>query len=169
MAMVVAAAGIGLQAYGMSESAKAGRKAATNERVAAGFEADQLEQRAKDTMAGGSFRAEQITKRAKSIIASQRAVAAANGGDSTDATAQAFTADTLRKSSIDSLLEMANAESDARKDKLQAIQTRETGTRMGDLRRNQARGQALGTAGTILNSASDWAYKYGGSSTPSGT
>lgn len=146
----------------MSESAKAGRKAATNERVAAGLEADQLEQRAKDTVAGGSFRAEQITKRAKSIIAQQRAMSAAGGGDTTDATSQAFTADTLRKSSIDSLLEMANAESDARKDKLQAIQTRETGVRMGDLRRNQARGQALGDAGTILNSASSWYETYGG-------
>lgn len=144
----------------MIKGAEAGRKQATAEGLAAEFEAGQLEQRAKDTMAGGSFRADQITKRAKSIVASQRAALAAGGGDTTDATAQAFTEDTIRKSSIDSLLEMANAESDARKDKLQAIQTRESGVRMGDIRRNQARGQLLGGAGTLLSGVADWADKY---------
>jgi len=165
-ASTMAGVGIGLSAYGMVESAKAGRKAATAERVASGFEADQLDQRAKDTVAAGSFRADQISKRAKEIIASQRAVAAANGGDTTDATAQAFANDTIRKASIESLLEMANAESDSRKDKLQALQTRETGQRMGNVMRNNARGQAIGQAGTILSGAADWAEKFGGKKTP---
>lgn len=160
LAPVFAGAGLALSAYGTAKSASANRKAATAERVAAGFEADQLEARAKDTMAAGSFRADQITKRAKQIIASQRAAAAAGGGDSTDQTATAFTDDTIRKASIDSLLEMANAESDSRKDRLQAIQTRETGQRMGEVIKNRARGDLIGGVGTILTGAADWADRF---------
>lgn len=163
----MAGAGLALGAYGTIKGAEAGRKSATAERVAAGFEADQLEQRAKDTVAAGSYRSDLITKRAKQIVASQRAAAAAGGGDTTDGTIQAFTNDTIRKASMESLLEMANAESDARKDKLQAIQTRETGQRMGDVARNRARGDLIGGAGTILSGAADWAYRFGGR--PSGT
>lgn len=161
-AATIGGVGLGLSAYGMVKGAEAGREAATQERVAAGLEADQLEQRAKDTVASGSYRADQITKRAREIVASQRAAAAAGGGDSTDQTATAFTNDTIRKASIDSLLEMANAESDARKDKLQAIQTRETGVRMGEVIKNRARGDLIGGAGTILSGAADWAYRFSG-------
>jgi len=160
VATAAAVAGLGMQAYGVSEGAKAGRKSATQERVAAGFEADQLEQRAKDTVASSSYKSDVIGKRAKEIVASQRAIAAANGGDSTDQTASAFTNDTIRKASMESLLEMANAESDARKDKLQAIQTRESGVRMGDVMRNRARGDAIAGTGTILSGAADWAYRF---------
>lgn len=165
VAIALATASLALTGYGISESAKAGRKSATQERVAAGMEADQLEQRAKDTLAASSYKSDVIGKRAKEIVASQRAIAAAGGGDSTDQTAQAFTNDTIRKASMESLLEMANAESDARKDKLQAIQTRETGVRMGDVMRNRARGDTIEGTATLLSGAADWADRFGGSKT----
>ncbi len=164
---VAAAVGIGLGVAGSIKGAEAQRKAATQERVAADFEATQLEDRAKDTVAAASFRADRIQKRAQQILSTQRAMLAANGGDTTDVTAQAITDDTIRKASLDSLLEMANAESSAQKDKLRAKMTRETGKRMSDVRRDQATGTLLSGFGDALSGGASWAEKYGRKSTVS--
>lgn len=162
-AATIGVAGLGLGAYGAIKGAEATRKQAAAEQVAAGFEADQLELRAKDTIASGSFSADRISKRAAQIMASQRAAAAAGGGDTTDGTVQAITDETIRNASMDSLLTMANAESAARADRLQAKKTRETGMRMSDVYRGRSQGQLIGAAGTILGQASqiDWGSLYG--------
>lgn len=145
----------------MSESAKASRKAATAERVAAGDEADQLEARAKDTLATGTFVSEQIKAKAEKILSSQRAQLAA-GGDTTTGTAAEFRAEGLKNLSIDQLLTMAEASSDAAKDRKQATVTRETGRRMSDVRRSEAMATLISGTANVAGQSASWLEKYGG-------
>ena len=165
VAATAAVAGLGLGAYGASKSATSSRKAATAERVAAGFEADQLEARAKDTLAGASIQADRIGKRTSQALSTIRARSAAGGADSMDTLS--FADEAIANSSMDRLLTMANAESEAKADRLQATQTRKYGQRMSDVRRSQATGSAIGSAGSLLSSASqtDWSA-FGGKPKP---
>ena len=175
-AATLAGASIGLTAYGMSESSKASRKAATAERVAANDEALQLEDRAKETLATGTFVSQQIKEKAAKIMSSQRAQLAAGNADTTSGTAAEFRADSLKNASIDQLLAMAEASSDAAKDRKQARVTRETGQRMSEVRKAEGKaslisgtGRLIGqgasfanTYGEQIGQASSWLQKYGG-------
>ena len=146
VAAIAGVSSVALGAYGASKSATASRKAATAERVAAGFEADQLEARAKDTIAGASFRADRLGKRAAQVLSAQRA-RMAQGGDSMDALP--ISDEAISNLGMDSLLTMANAQSEAAADRLQATQTRKYGRRMSDVRRSQANGSSISAAGTL--------------------
>lgn len=165
MAFIPAAlqvATVALGAYGISESAKAGRKAASAADEAAQIEAAQLEERAKATLAAGSFNAERIAIKAQRILSSQRAALAAGNNDTTDETSREIMKRTVQESSIDQLLEMIDAESDAKKDRYQAAVTRKTGKTQANIIRNQTRARSISDTASLLNSANqvDWSKLF---------
>lgn len=161
-AATLAAGSIALTAYGMSESAKVNRKAASAEDYAAQVEAAQLEERAKATLAAGSYNSDRIKTKAQQILSSQRAAAAAGNNDTNDQSAAEITKRTIQESSLDQLLAMAEAQDDAKKDVYQAGIARKTGKMQADVLRNRARADLIGGAGTILGMGFDWAQSYGG-------
>lgn len=146
-----------LDVWGVSENAKAGRKAAANERVAAENEAKQLEARAKATLAEGSYNADRIGKKAAEILAQRRAMAAAGNNDTTDQSEMAIQAETIREASIDQLLIMSQSEDDAIKDRYAAQVRRETGKRQSDIIRNQTKANTITSVSSTLN---DWAKMF---------
>ena len=160
----LAAGSLAVGAYGLSESAKAGRKAATSERVAAEQEAQQLEARAKATLAEGSYNADRVGKKASEILAQRRAMAAAGNNDTTDQSEMAVQAQTVREASIDQLLLMARAEDDAVKDRYGAEVRRKTGMRQSDIIRSQTRASTISSAASLMGQASkvDWSSAFGG-------
>lgn len=158
------AGSLALGAYGISESAKAGRKQATAERVAADIEAQQLEARAKATLAEGSYNADRIGKKAKEILAARRAMAAAGNNSTTDQSEMAVQAESVREASIDQLLVMAQAEDDAKKDRYQAVVTRQTGQRQSQITRNRTKADTISGIASLAGQAAnfDWSQKFGG-------
>lgn len=144
--------------WGMSETAKAGRKAASAADYSAQVEAAQLEERAKSTLAAGSYNSDRIKQKASWILSSQRAQMAAGNNDTNDQSAREIAKKTVQESSLDQLLTMLDAETDAKKDVYQAKVTRQTGKTQANIYRQQAR------AGTIMHVASmanDWAKAFG--------
>lgn len=163
-AATLAGASLAMGAYGISASATAGRKAATAERVAADIEAQQLEARAKGTLAEGSYNADRIGKKAKEILAQRRALAAAGNNSTTDQSEMAVQADTIREASIDQLMIMAQAEDDAAKDRYGAAVRRQTGTRQSDIIRSRTRANTISGVASLVGQASqfDWTQNFGG-------
>jgi hypothetical protein len=148
-----------LDVFGISESAKAGRKAASAADAAAQDEALQLEARAKATLAAGSFNADRIGKRAKEILAQRRAQAAAGNNDTGGQSEMAVQADTIREASIDQLLTMAQASDDSTKDRYAAELTRKHGKAQAKVMRNQTRANTIVSSANTLN---NWAKALGG-------
>lgn len=144
--------------WGISENAKAGRKAATAERVAAENEAAQLEARAKGTLAEGSYNSDRIGKKVAEILAQRRAMAAAGNGSASDQSEMAIQAETIREASIDQLLVMAQAQDDAVKDRYGAQVRRETGMRQADLIKTQTRAKTISSVAGLAN---DWVKTFG--------
>ena len=144
--------------WGMSENAKAGRKAASAADYAAQVEAAQLDERAKSTLAAGSYNSDRIKDKASWILSSMRAQAAAGNNDSNDQSARELAKKTVQESSLDQLLTMLDAETDAKKDNYQAKITRQTGKSQANIYRQQAR---AGTIAHIGEMANDWAKTFG--------
>lgn len=94
---------------------------------AAGFEADQIEEKAAGEIAAASFNNEEIKKRAERILSANRARAAAGGGDTTDASVMAVQQETVRNATMDQLLAMTQARESARHMRYDAEQVRTTG------------------------------------------
>jgi len=164
-AATVAAGSAAIGLYGASENAKAGRKAASAADYSAQIEAAQLEQRAKSTLAAGSYNSDRIKQKASWIMSSQRAQMAAGNNDSNDQSAREIAKKTVQESSLDQLLTMLDAETDAKKDVYQAKVTRQTGKTQANIYRQQARAGAISSVATVLNSAqssgADWSKLFG--------
>lgn len=148
-----------LDVWGISENAKAGRKAASAQDAAAQIEATQIEARAKATLAEGSYNADRVGKKAREILAQRRAMAAAGNNSTTDQSEMAVQAETIRESSIDELLIMARAEDDAAKDRYQAAVTRKTGKTQANIMRQQTRAKTIVDTVSTVN---DWAKTFAG-------
>lgn len=155
---------LALGLYGVSENAKAKRKAASAADQAAQIEAAQLEERAKATLAAGSYNAERIKLKAQQILSSQRAIAAAGNNDTMDQSAREVAKFTVQEASIDQLLTMIDAETDAKRDRYQAKVTRQTGKTQAGILRRQARADSISGVATLLGQASqtDWSKAFGG-------
>jgi len=108
--------------------AKAALEGGVSALIAANAEAAQLETRAQQTVAVGTYNQNIIARRAKEIMATQRARAAAGGDDTTDATVQAITDETIKQASMAQLLAGAEAEDKARQDRFGAKVTRYQGS-----------------------------------------
>lgn len=148
-----------LDIWGISEQAKAGRKAASAADAAAQIEATQIEARAKATLAEGSYNADRVGKKAAEILAQRRAMAAAGNNSTTDQSEMAVQAETVREASIDQLLIMAQAEDDAAKDRYQAAVTRKTGKTQANIMRNKTRANTIVQTTDTIN---DWAKAFAG-------
>ena len=164
LSTILAGAALAVGTYGLTQSAKAGRKAASASDASAQIEAAQIEARAKGTLAEGSYNADRVGKKAREILAQRRAMAAAGNNSTTDQSEMAVQAETIREASIDQLLIMARAEDDANKDRYQAAVTRKTGRSQANIMRNQARANTLSGAASLANSASqtDWSKAFAG-------
>ena len=148
-----------LDVWGISENAKAGRKAASAQDAAAQIEATQIEARAKATLAEGSYNADRVGKKAREILAQRRAMVAAGNNSTTDQSEMSVQAETIREASIDQLLIMARAEDDAAKDRYQAAVTRKTGKTQANITRQQTRAK---TITDTVNTVNDWAKTFAG-------
>lgn len=163
MAFVLTAASAALSLWGASENAKAGRKAASAADYSAQVEAAQLEERAKSTLAAGSYNSDRIKQKASWILSSQRAQMAAGNNDTNDQSAREIAKKTVQESSLDQLLTMLDAETDAKKDVYQAKVTRQTGKTQANIYRQQARAQTISTVAHTIDNASqaDWSKMFG--------
>lgn len=149
------------------KQAKAMHITAGREEAAAEAEAKQLETRARQGLAVGSYNSERVQKRAREIMASQRAAAASGGGDTTDATVQAITDETIRGAAMESLLTMAEAEDRAKQDRYGAAVRRVTGKQAADAQRTGASAAKIGGYATLISGvgqavgSDSWARTFG--------
>lgn len=152
--------GIGAQAKASQMQAKAALNQGVSSLIAANAEAAQLETRAGQTVATGTYNQNIIAKRAKEIMATQRARAAAGGGDTTDATVMAITDETIKQASMAQLLMGAEAEDKARQDRFGAKVTRYGGA--GAYEQGKLGSSAIKAAGVgqTITSISDSAMKW---------
>ncbi len=157
---LIAGASIAVGAYGAYEQNRVTRKAAREEVLVAEEEAQQLDERAAQTLAAGSYNSDRIRTRAAEIIAEAKAKAAANGGDTTSGSALEIRKKSITESSIDQLLVMKDAADDAAKDKKQAKITRQTGQRMGDRLKSQAKANLVGDIATLAGKSASWKETY---------
>lgn len=127
MSFVADMLGVGVQHKASQMQAKAALEQGVSALTAANAGAAQLETRAGQTVATGTYNQNIIAKRAKEIMATQRARAAAGGGDTTDATVMAITDETIKQASMAQLLMGAEAEDKARQDRFGAKVTRYAG------------------------------------------
>lgn len=158
-------AGLAMSASAASAGAKAANAAGANALFAGEAEAKQLETRAKQGVAVGSYNSDVIAARARDIISSQRARAAAGGGDTTDQTVRAITDETIKRASMEQLLTMAEAEDRARQDRYSAQVARTTGAARAESSRLEAKATRIGGAATVLSGAGQlgmgWAANFG--------
>lgn len=165
MGFIVDALGMGVQYKSYEMQAKAAKTEGERALLAGEAEAKQLETRARQEVAVGSYNSDRIGKRAAQILASQRAAAAANGGDTTDATVQAITSETIREASMEQLMTMADAEDRARQDRYAAKVSRYTGASRNASARLEAKAARLAGTATVIKglseSANSWATAYG--------
>ncbi len=170
MSFVADILGIGMKHKASQMQAKAALEQGVSALIAANAEAAQLETRAGQTVATGTYNQNIIAKRAKEIIATQRARAAAGGGDTTDQTVTAITDETIRQASIAQLLAGAEAEDKARQDRFGAKVRRYQGGEA--YKQGKLGSSAIKTAGwadtivgtgNAVKSASDmgWAKAFG--------
>jgi len=155
------------QRKGYKAQAAAAEEAGQRAMLAGEAEAKQLETRAKQGVAVGSYNADLIKKRAESIIATQRARAAAGGGDTTDVSVQAITDETIREAGLESMLTMAEAEDRARQDRYAAKVSRYTGISSKRSAEAQAKGYRAAGRATLLSGIgdmidADWSKVFGG-------
>lgn len=159
--------GIGMQHKASQMQAKAALEQGVSAQTAANAEAAQLETRAGQTVATGTYNQNIIAKRAKEIIATQRARAAAGGGDTTDQTVTAITDETIKQASMAQLLMGAEAEDKARQDRFGAKVRRYQGSeayKQGKLGSSAIK--MAGTANTIIGTSqavqtADWSKPFG--------
>lgn len=155
--------------FGSGARHKASKKEAeayqiSSERAAAAAEAEakQLDTKARHGLAVGSYNSDRIAKRAKDILATQRAMAAAGGGDTTDATVGAITDETIREAAMESLLTMAEADDIAKQDRYQAAVTRVTGKQQADSYGSQASAAKLAGKAQLMTDLGNMWTKYVG-------
>ena len=154
MTFILQAVGIGTSYKASQMAAKASTAQGQAALVSGMGEAKQLETHAAREVAVGTYNADIINQRAKQILSSQRAAAAANGGDTTDATVQAITDETIKTASIEKLMQMANAEDIARQGRYAASVARYKGATGLDSARKAASAQKMaGTAQMISSTA----------------
>lgn len=168
MSFVLQAAGMGASYKASKMQAKAAAAQGQAMLVSGMAEAKQLETRARQGVAVGTYNADIINRRAQEILASQRAAAAANGGDTTDATVQAITDETIRNASMEQLLTMAESEDKARQDVYAAKVARYRGAAGLDSARKESSAIKLGGYATLLDNTSkmiesaSWQSTFGG-------
>lgn len=167
MAFVLQAFGLHQQYKASKQEARAQEENAARAKLASEAEAKQLETRARQGVAVGTYNSQLVARRAREIIAQQRARAAAGGGDTTDATVQAITDETVRNASMEQLLIGAEAEDAARQDKYAAKVARYTGASQARSYQAQAKAAKLGGQATLLSGTGDllmnsWSKMYGG-------
>ncbi len=166
MSFVFQGLGLGAQYKASQMQAKAAKEEGDRALISAEAEARQLETRAKQTVAVGTYNSDLISKRAAEILATQRAAAASGGGDTTDATVQAITDETIKQASMEQLLIGAEAEDRARQDRYAAKVARYTGGSQYKSARMGAKAARLAGTATVLKgigdmtSSSSWAQKY---------
>lgn len=149
----------------MGQAYKQGRE----EKKAAYYQADQMDQQAKGEVAAASINADRLGQKVKAYLASQRAKSAAGGQSSNDATSIALRAETVKNASLDQLMVMAEAEERARQLRNDAYQTRLSGRNAAQAGGLKAFSSALDAAGTIASStAMPWNKTYGSTSTAGG-
>lgn len=128
---------------GSQATAKAQKEQGRAEKDAAYLEAAQLEQVAKDTRAAATYNSERITAKKNEILAKQEAEMAARGSIN-DGSARAIRAKTIREASLDQVMLMADAETEAGKDEFQAKVARKTGDTAERLSKKRASATLLG-------------------------
>lgn len=166
MSFILKGLGANEQRKGYKAQAAAAEEAGQRALIAGEAEAKQLETRARQTVAVGSYNADLIKKRAESIIATQRARAAAGGGDTTDASVTAITDETVKQASMESLLTMAEAEDKARQDRYAAKVSRYAGASQNRSAQSEAKGYRAAGRATILSAVgdmvgADWSKAFG--------
>jgi hypothetical protein len=161
--------GAGAKFKASREEAKAHTISAERAAASAEAEAKQLETRARQGLAVGSYNSERVTKRASEIMATQRARAAAGGGDTTDLTVQSITDETIREAAMESLLTMAEAEDHAKQDRYAAAVTRVTGKQQADAYKKQASAAKLAGTAQLMGDLSNMWSKYSGGGGSSGS
>lgn len=150
MGFVLEGLGLGMQYKASQQQAKAAKEAGDRALIAAEAEAKQLETRAKQEVAVGSYNSALVKKRAQEILATQRAVAAAGGGDTTDVTVQAISDDTIKQAAIEQLMVMGEAEDRARQDRYAASVARYTGASQYKSARMEAKAYRMAGTATLL-------------------
>lgn len=159
--MTVMAASAGLSAYGSVRQGQQAAAAGKYNQAAAYNEAKGLEIQAGQEIAAGTHNSVRIAERAKEILSRQQALAASGGGSSQDATVQAIKGETVKRSTLEQLLEMASAEETAQQIRQKADITRRGGD-MARIQGNQARTASYIQAGTtLMNAGVSWADKFG--------
>lgn len=151
---------------GSATGALAEKKAGYASEVSAEGEASQLEANADKTVADASFTTNRIQQKVKQILGTQRAMAAAGNNDTLDGSVRDVAADTVRQSSIDELLTMANSEDQANKMRYQAKVDRISGQTSNTLAQSRATADQISGVSTLLSGAANWAQKYGGTAKP---
>lgn len=167
MSFIFKGLGANEQRKGYKAQAAAALEQGQRAMLAGEAEAKQLETRAKQGVAVGTYNADLIKKRASSIIATQRARAAAGGGDTTDATVQAITDETIREASLQSMLTVADAEDRARQDRYAAKVARYGGLSANKSAQAEAKAYKRMGKATILSGIGDmldldWSKAFGG-------
>lgn len=153
---------MGMQGYASTKAAGAAKEDGRMQQLVAEGEANQLEAAAKRGEAVASYNSDRVARRAKDIIATQRARAAAGGGDTTDATVTAITDETIREASMEQLLTMASAREAANQDRYAARVARETGIAQNKQAQSRALGTQVAAAGTIVSGLGNaWQDRYG--------
>lgn len=162
------AASTALSAYGAFEEGQAANKAGKYNRDVAYREAEALDIQAEQEVAAGSFNSQRIKRRAEEILAEMRAKASKGGQSATDATVVALERETVKNTSLDQLLAMAEAEERAQQIKHKAVVTRNQGDYMRYTGKVQQKAANLRAAGTILQGGMSWMDRFGGApQTPS--
>lgn len=164
MSFVFEGIGTALNFIGGQKQAKAEKEAGRLEKLAADLEAAQLDQNAKQTVAAATYNAGRIRKKADEIMATARNEAAAAGAG-LGGSYRDIAAKSVRESSLDQLLVMAEAEADAAKDRYEAKVLRETGKRREALSKRRASATLLanwGQTASSLGNMVDWKTVYGG-------
>lgn len=166
MTFLMSAASLAIGGAGSATSALAEKKAGYASEVSAEGEATQLEDNAAKTVADASFTTNRIQQKVKQILGTQRTLAAAGGGDTLDQSTREIADDTVRQSSIDEIVNNANAEDEAAKMRYQAKIDRISGQASNTLAQSRATATTISGVGTLLGQAANWATLYGGAKKP---
>lgn len=150
-----------MQAYGQVRAGNQAAAAGEYNRQAAYNEAKGLDIQAGQEIAVASHNTERIAQRAKEIMALQQARGAAGGQSTSDATVNVIADETVKRSTLDQLLEMVSAEERAQQLRHKANVTRTSGEMSYyDGKRKQSASRLM--AATTLASSAASAYGMAG-------
>jgi len=162
VSMGIMAAGTAATAFGQYQSGQAAKQAGAYNLEAAKREQEGLEIQAGQEIAVASHRAQEIARRAKALMGSQKVAASAGGQSSTDMSAVAIEQETVKTSSLDQLMEMAQAEERAQQIRHRGEVVRSEGEYAKWQGKQRAKAANIAAVGTLLEGGANWYDKFGG-------